>query len=379
MKTPPLIWTNILLFTLTSVIAAVAVPWYAITYGFSWTEITVAVLCLGYCGMSITAGYHRLWAHKTYDAHPILQVLYAIGGAFALQNSALHWASDHRVHHRHVDDNDKDPYSAGRGFWYSHIGWMLRDYQANSYADYSNVKDLQKNRIVMWQHKHYVSLAIITNFGIPLLFGIITGHVLGMLILAGVLRLVLSHHFTFFINSLAHIWGNQPYTDKNSARDNGVLAFFTYGEGYHNFHHIFEYDYRNGIKWYQFDPTKWFIKAASWIGLTSKLRTCPQERIEQAKLQMQLSRLQQKVKHLPDAEQILQTLEQEYNLLITRLQDYYQVKKELLQRKKQQLVEQYSQCEFKQRYSEFKQHLYLQRQQWAQLTAHYSKYTAANI
>lgn len=371
MKKPALIWTNIILFTLSSLVAAIAVPWYALTYGFTGTEIFIAILCLGYCGMSITAGYHRLWAHKTYEAHSILQVLYAIGGAFALQNSALHWSSDHRVHHRHVDNNDKDPYSAGRGFWYSHIGWMLRDYQGDSYYDYSNVKDLQKNRIVMWQHKYYVSLAIITNVGIPALLGVFTGNVLGMLLLAGVLRLVLSHHFTFFINSLAHIWGKQPYTDKNSARDNPVLAFLTYGEGYHNFHHIFEYDYRNGIKWYHFDPTKWFIKAASWLGLTSKLRVCPPERIEQAKLQMQLIRLQQKVKHLPDAERVLQTLEHEYNLLISRLQDYYQIKKELLQRKKKQLVEHYCQYEFKQRYSEFKQHLYMQRQQWAQLAAHY--------
>lgn len=372
MKKPPIIWTNVTLFSLTTLVAAVAVPWYAITIGFGWSEIIAMIVCLGYCGMSITAGYHRLWAHKTYEAHKVLQYIYAIGGAFALQNSALHWSSDHRIHHRHVDHDDKDPYSASRGFWYSHIGWMLRDYQGDAYSDYNNVKDLQKNPIVMWQHRNYLALTIATNFGIPLLLGVISGNIIGMLLLAGVLRLVLSHHFTFFINSLAHIWGSQPYTEQNSARDNGILAFFTYGEGYHNFHHIFEYDYRNGIKWYQFDPTKWFIKVASWVGLTTKLRVCPPERIEQAKLQMQLLRLQQKVRHLPDAEQVLQLLEQEYTLLISRIHDYYQIKKELLQQTKQQLVAQYNQYEFKQRYLEFKRHLQLQQQQWLQLTAHYS-------
>ncbi|MCV5919683.1 fatty acid desaturase, partial [Escherichia coli] len=77
------------------------------------------ILAFSFTNLSITAGYHRLWSHKTYEAHPVLRAIFAIGGAFSLQNSALHWSSDHRVHHKHVDNNDKDPYSAKRGFWYS--------------------------------------------------------------------------------------------------------------------------------------------------------------------------------------------------------------------------------------------------------------------
>ena len=369
MKKAPIIWTTTILFSLTFLVAAIAVPWYAIAVGFGWFEIIATILALGYCGMSITAGYHRLWAHKTYDAHPFLQWAFAIGGAFALQNSALHWSSDHRDHHRHVDNNDKDPYSAGRGFWYSHIGWMLRDYQGEVYHDYSNVRDLQKNRIVAWQHKHYLALTIATNFGIPVLLGWLSGNMLGMILSVGVLRLVLSHHFTFFINSLAHIWGKQPYTDKNSARDNGVLAFLTYGEGYHNYHHIFEYDYRNGIKWWQFDPTKWLIKSASYIGLTRNLRTVPEERVALAKAKMQLQRAQQKAQLLPNAEQLLQLLEREYELLVARMQDFYQLKKQFVVQKKQALIEQYQTADFKQRYREFKYHMQQQHQHWQRLTA----------
>ncbi|WP_036830272.1 fatty acid desaturase, partial [Photobacterium sanctipauli] len=144
----------------------------------------------------------RLWSHKAYEANAVMRFIFAIGGAFALQNSILHWSSDHRVHHRHVDNNDKDPYSAKMGFFYSHIGWMLREYQASRYSDYSNCRDLQKDKIVMWQHKYYAPLAIATNFGIPLVFGLIHGDVWGALLLVGVVRLVLSHHTTFFINSL---------------------------------------------------------------------------------------------------------------------------------------------------------------------------------
>lgn len=119
----------------------------------------------------------------------------------------------------------------------------------------------------MWQHKHYVLLALLTNFGIPIALGLLYGDLIGFVLVVGALRLVLSHHTTFFINSLAHIWGTQPYTSKNTARDNGILAFFTFGEGYHNFHHIFEHDYRNGIRWWQFDPTKWLIRGSASIGL----------------------------------------------------------------------------------------------------------------
>ncbi|SEA72786.1 acyl-CoA desaturase [Alkalimonas amylolytica] len=372
MQKAPLIWTNILVFSSTFLVALVAVPWYAIAVGFGKAEIIAMMLCLGYCGMSITAGYHRLWSHKSYQAHPILEFIFAIGGAFALQNSAIHWASDHRVHHRHVDDNDKDPYSAKRGFWFSHIGWMLRDYQGPDHYTYDNVRDLQKNKILRWQHKHYLALVLATNIGIPVLLGLLFGNLWGMILLVGVMRLVLSHHFTFFINSLAHIWGKQTYTDQNTARDNGVLALLTYGEGYHNFHHLFEYDYRNGIKWWHFDPTKWLIKACSWVGLASKLRTCPEERIEQAKAAMQLQHARARLSALPDAEQILHKVELEYELLLERMQAYYELKKSLLMQRKQQLQsslqEHYAELNIQKQYQELKALFTEQRRHWRRLT-----------
>ena len=372
MKKPPIIWTNVLFFSITFLAAATLVPWYGFTHGFTSSHWIAFVACMFYAGMSITAGYHRLWAHKTYDAHPVVEAFFALGGAFALQNSALHWSSDHRVHHGQVDDPVKDPYAATNGFWYSHIGWMLRDYQGDSYGDYSNCRDLQRNKIVMWQHRHYMKLVLATNIGIPALLGLIIGDVIGMLLLAGLLRLVLSQHFTFFINSVAHIWGSRPYTEKNTARDNGVLALFTYGEGYHNFHHIFEYDYRNGIQWWQFDPTKWLIKSCSWLGLTRNLRVCPPDRIEKAKVQMQLKRAQAKVSHLPDAELVMQRLEHEYELLMEKMHAYYEVKKVLLQQKKQQLMQQYNEFDLKQQMLEVRLNLQLQQKRWQQLTAQFA-------
>ena len=148
MKKPPLIWLNVFVFASTFLVAITAVPWYGYTYGFETFEVVAMIVGIFVCGLSITGGYHRLWSHRTYKAHWSVRLIFALGGAFALQNSAIHWSSDHRRHHKHVDHDDKDPYSASHGFWYSHIGWMLRAYQAHRYNDYTNVRDLQKDKIV---------------------------------------------------------------------------------------------------------------------------------------------------------------------------------------------------------------------------------------
>jgi stearoyl-CoA desaturase (delta-9 desaturase) len=331
----------------------------------------VAVALFFYTGMSITAGYHRLWSHKTYKAHPVVKAVLAIGGAMAVQNSILHWCSDHRVHHRHVDENDTDPYSAKRGFWFSHIGWMLREYQAKRYSDYSNCRDLQKDKVVMWQHNHYLPILLVSNFGITGFLGFLNGDIIGMMLVAGVARLVAVHHVTFFINSLAHIWGTRPYTDSNTARDNGLVALFTFGEGYHNFHHIFEYDYRNGIRWWQYDPTKWLIKSLSWVKLTSNLRTTPEERIEKAKLQMQLKKAKTTLIHLPNAEEVLDKVQSEYDILMQKMAEYYKAKKLLVARKKESLQASYEKLELDFTYKEIKQSFKLQREKWQSLYAYY--------
>ncbi len=330
-ENPPIIWLNSLLFIITFSVAVIGVPWYAYSHGLS-TGLWLAMFgTIVFAGISITAGYHRLWAHKTYDAHWSLRILFALGGALAVQNSILHWSSDHREHHKHVDHDEHDPYSASRGFWYSHIGWMLREYQANRYHDYNNVKDLQKDPIVMWQHRNYLSLTLLTAIGWPLLIGWLLGDILGGVLLVGFARLVINHHTTFFINSLAHIWGKQTYTDRNSARDNGVLALLTFGEGYHNYHHIFSADYRNGIRWWHFDPTKWLIRACSWLGLTRNLKRTNEFQIERARLDMAMKRAEQKV--AGRCADTYAKLQAEYAVLLERLREYYQLRKQLLDAK----------------------------------------------
>jgi stearoyl-CoA desaturase (delta-9 desaturase) len=364
---PPLIVLNVVIFVVTALVTVTLVPWYGIEHGYSAGIWAFAAFFLVANEMSITAGYHRLWAHKAYEAHPALRVFFLIFGTMALQNSAFVWCSGHRRHHLHVDDNEKDPYSSGRGFWFSHIGWMVRDYKSGE-VDLSNIPDLKRDKMLAFQHKHYAALTLLANFGIPALVGWALGDIWGALLLTGVARLVLSHHFTFFINSLAHMWGSRPYTEANTARDNAVLALVTFGEGYHNFHHIFAHDYRNGARWWQWDPTKWLISACSWVGLTRRLKTTPAFQIQRALLAMQLSRAQQKLALLPDAhrppthiEQLRHKIAQEYEALATAVADWTRVKEQWLEEKKRAVIEHWEQASFQTRLREIEQRLKVQR------------------
>jgi len=220
-----------------------------------------------------------------------LKLFFALFGAATFQQSILKWAGDHRVHHRFVD-TDKDPYNIKRGFWYAHLLWMFVDEGRRNEPDYQRYNmDLRRDKIVMWQDRYYIPLAILMGFGLPTLIGYFMGSALGGLVFGGFLRLVIGHHMTFFINSLCHMWGKQTYTDKNTAKDSFALAIFTFGEGYHNFHHFFHMDYRNGVKWYNWDPTKWMIGAARWVGLTKQLRRTSKIEIEKARMAMVEKRL----------------------------------------------------------------------------------------
>ena len=277
-----------------------------------------------------------MWAHKAYEASPALRWFFAFWGAGALQNSILIWASDHRRHHRHVDDNDKDPYSAGRGLWFSHIGWMLRKYQTND-PDFSNARDLQRDPIVMWQDKHYVALTTFMNLGLPLLLGIWHGDIIGTVLLVGLLRLVVNHHVTFFINSLAHYWGSRPYTESNSARDNGFLAFLTYGEGYHNYHHIFQTDYRNGIRWYQWDPTKWMISLCEKLGLAHNLVRVPDFKIQRAILDTQFERARRELDARSAPQRLRESLEREYQLFTESINQWKELQAERYEQRRNAL------------------------------------------
>jgi stearoyl-CoA desaturase (delta-9 desaturase) len=339
------------------------IPWYGIVHGYHAAAWVWFTLFLGANGMSITCGYHRLIAHNAYEAHWLLKAAYLLFGGMALQNSALSWSAGHRVHHRFIDDPERDPYCAKKGFWFSHIGWMLRNYPSGQ-IDLSAVKDLQRDPMIMFQHRYYLLIALGSNFGLPILAGLLTGDVWGTLLIAGFLRLVISHHVTFFINSLAHMWGSQPYTDKNTARDNPVVALLTYGEGYHNFHHMFAHDYRNGVRWWQWDPSKWFIRVMSLVGLTRNLKRVPWFKIHRALLDRQFQRVETKLASYPAAraqlELIRSRIAEEYEAFMKAVAEWAHLREQWLGDTKRAVVERWEKSNLQARLRELEYGLQLQ-------------------
>ena len=273
-------WTTSSFLMGTLVLTLTAVPLYLWYFGVDWFQVAVLAVLATATGFSITLGYHRLFSHMTFRARLPVRLFTLIFGAAAFENSVLMWASDHRRHHKHVD-HDEDPYDITKGFFHAHIGWMLFKLWPEPPLD--NVADLKKDPLVVWQDRHIHRLAVMVSFILPTLAGFLwDGWVgaLGGFLIGGVAKVVMLQHCTFLINSACHTLGRQPYSTRCSARDSLFMALFTFGEGYHNYHHEFQHDYRNGVKPWQWDPTKWMIWILSKLRLTSGLRRVPQDTIE---------------------------------------------------------------------------------------------------
>lgn len=242
--------------------------------------------------LGITVGYHRLWSHRTFTARFPLRLALGIMGTVAFQGSIKWWCLRHRLHHRFTD-TDHDPYSAAKGFWFSHIGWIFSKpyYPRMKLIDAS---DLNADPVVVFQHRYYVQLALFNGLVLPAIIGAFWGDALGGLLYAGVIGRILVWHSTFSINSFAHWAGDQLYSTEISARGNLLLAIMTNGEGYHNFHHEFPKDYRNGYRLFDYDPSKWFI--LFFYTLTNQIKSVyrvPDNEIKKARANIKLYKAQQ--------------------------------------------------------------------------------------
>ncbi len=272
-------WFNIVFISFNTLVGLVGAPIYIAYHGLAWDEIALFVFFCIATGMAITVGYHRLFAHVTYKAHPLIRFLLIFFGSAAFEQSALAWSSQHRDHHRFVD-TENDPYSIKKGFYWAHMGWLVAgDYHFH----YTNVDDLVRSPLVMHQAKHYVPWAVVAGVITPVLIGSFFGHALSAFILSVCLRVTLVYHSTWCINSVCHTFGNRTYEKSATARDHWLVAILTFGEGYHNFHHRFPSDYRNGVKWYHWDPSKWMIAFFAKIGLARDLMRVPDASILRAR------------------------------------------------------------------------------------------------
>jgi len=318
-------WPNSIFLSTTLLGALTIVPWYLWTHGIDLFQILLFIFYYFATGLSITLGYHRLYSHRAFKAKPLVEWATVFFGAGAFEGSVLAWSADHRRHHQFVDQ-DKDPYDINKGFFYAHCGWLLMSSKESTPLD--NVGDMKKSPLLMFQHRYYAPIAFLMGFGSPALVGWLWGGAsaaLGSLILSGLLRAVVVQHFTFFINSFCHMIGSRPYDTSTTARDSAIMALFTYGEGYHNYHHKFQFDYRNAIKPWGYDPTKWLIWALDKVGLASGLRRVPDEKILQAEIFEQQKRFDEhmaaaKGYSLPDS--ILEALHASQDRLSQAMKDW---------------------------------------------------------
>ena len=318
--------TNIILLGSLLLITVTALPWYALHVGISYSEWWLFVGFVIATGLSITVGYHRLFAHRSFQASPLITFLALFFGAGALEQSALTWSSQHRDHHRYVD-TERDPYNIKQGFWYAHIGWMLFRHEKPTTA---NVKDLSADPLIRHQHRYYVLWAIVAGVLLPLVIGAFTGHLLGAFLLGVVGRLTFVHHSTWSINSVCHTFGKATYDIDATARDHWFVALITNGEGYHNFHHRFASDYRNGVRWYQWDPSKWLIVLLSWCGLSRKLYRTPRYAILGARVAAEHQRVERALnrQRTPDVPGLLETVRARYATLKAALYEWERWEKE---------------------------------------------------
>lgn len=271
--------------------------------------VVTSVVLLYLTGLSITGGYHRFYSHRCFKTNAVIEFFLLFFGSMAAQGSVLRWSFDHRLHHAHVD-TDEDPYSINKGFWYAHFLWIMERPRP---IDPKVVSDLMKNKMVMFQHNHYQACMLISNLIVFLAIGWLLNDYVGAFFIATWARLFVLHHFTWFINSLAHTWGDKPFCQEQSAVNNFVISLLTFGEGYHNYHHTFANDYRNGIRWYHFDPTKWLIWTLHKLGMAWGLKKMNQLTIKK-KLVMERK-----------------------NLLLDRIRNIWYVKKDELENKIQEM------------------------------------------
>ena len=279
---------------------------YGYRYGIGKFEIISIIATYYIINISVGVGLHRLWSHNAFKTKKWVEVVLACLTAGTLQGPILAWASDHMVHHKYTDQ-DKDPHTALKyknkfvGFMWSHMGWMIFSDLKLKKIDKLALAKLGRNRVVLWQFRHYWKIAIFMNAVLPVMIGYFIGgnlrYALGAFIFMGVGRAI-QQQATFCVNSIVHMdIGSKEYY-YGTARDIWWLFFLLLGENWHNFHHAFANDYRNGHKWYHLDIHKWVIAFMAKIGLASDLIVTSKLRIESMKEQVRkktIANLQEKV------------------------------------------------------------------------------------
>ncbi|XP_014485654.1 PREDICTED: acyl-CoA Delta(11) desaturase-like [Dinoponera quadriceps] len=248
-----------------------------------WTTLWVFVF--GYISIiGVSAGAHRLWSHRSYKAKWPMKLILMILQTASYELSIHWWARNHRMHHKY-SDTDADPHNPKRGFFFAHIGWFLVEKHPEYIKKLSKVDftDLEQDPIVAFQKRWYMYLALIFAFILPPLIPYwCWGETLWCAWCANIVRCLLIMHITFSINSSAHRWGTRTYTKSNSSCDNVSVAIVTFGEGWHNYHHAFPWDYRSSeFGNYSISISTAFINLCAFLGMAYDLKAATSDMVKQ--------------------------------------------------------------------------------------------------
>ena len=255
-------WTNVAFFGAFHVIALSA-PWF-----FSWSALGVMIFLHWLFGsIGICLGFHRILSHRSLQVPKWLEYIIAIIGAMAMQGGPIFWVAGHRLHHAHTEDEEKDPYSAKRGFWWSHMLWIF--YPREEFFDFEMYKkyapDLVRDPFYIWLNRYFLFLQIPVGVLLYALGG------WNAVIYGVFLRAVLLWHSTWLINSASHIRGYRTFDSDDNSRNLWWAAILTYGEGWHNNHHAHPNVAKAGLRWWEIDMTWWAIKTLQTLGLAKKV------------------------------------------------------------------------------------------------------------
>jgi stearoyl-CoA desaturase (delta-9 desaturase) len=253
-----------------------------------WATLLYSIIIGYFLGFSLTAGAHRLWAHKSYEAKLPLKILMMLGFTITGQNCIYIWSRDHRVHHK-FSDTDADPHNTKRGYFFAHVGWLMRKKhpELKLKAKTLDFSDLENDPIVRVQRDYYWLFYLVFTVFIPIAIPVYFWNELWLYsFYAYVGRYVSTLHMTWFVNSTAHMFGAKPYNKHISPVENHWVSFGGIGEGYHNYHHTFPWDYRASEDHHCLNITRNFIDRMAQIGQVYNLKTASNELIEKVRLNM---------------------------------------------------------------------------------------------
>ncbi|MCP3984369.1 MAG: acyl-CoA desaturase [bacterium] len=223
----------------------------------------------------ITAGYHRYFSHRAFQTSRVMQFIFALVGGMAAQKGALWWAAHHR-HHHEFSDQPEDIHSPMKGFWWSHLGWIVCEKYEET--DLEAIPDFARYpELVFLNRWHLLPPALAAIF--CFLVGGWSGLWIGFF-----LSTALGYHATFAINSLTHIFGRRRYATTDTSRNSLIMALITFGEGWHNNHHHYQASANMGFYWWEIDISYYVLLALKSLGIVRNLRRPPQKALESQRI-----------------------------------------------------------------------------------------------